>query len=150
MVELARYGPSDNGPRYAGDGWYPLSYGYEVPDGFVRVSVRDESPDRLVAMLAGECVKSVSYRYPSDTPDTLPGPIDRYYTDPERLTFERPRKVATIGEAINLVNGYEYQSCEHPDWRKSEAREFVIALLDALVSCLPEVQKAETWAWDES
>jgi hypothetical protein len=28
------------------------------------------------------------------------------------------------------------------------SREYVIALTDALVSCLPEVWDADTWTWD--
>ena len=149
MVELALRGPDDRGLRYQGDGWPSLSWAYEVADGrLVLGSVRDDSPDRLVAMLAGECVKSVSYRYPNDTPAELPGPVDRYYLDPERLTFERPRKVATIGQALMLITGYEYQSCEHPGWHDSEAREFCISLRDALIGCLPEYRQAETWQWD--
>ena len=147
MVNLARYGPSDRAPQYPGDGWHGPAWAYRVPDGIVRLSTMDQSPDRLVSMLVSECVQSVSYRYPNDGPDELPGPVDRYYLEPERLTFERPRSHATAAQGINLVSGYEYQSCEHPGWFDSEARAFCESLRGSLVDTLHEVRQDETWEW---
>lgn len=148
MVKLARYGPADLAWRYPGDSWYAPAWEYRVPDGIVQASAMEQSPDRLVAMLVDECVRSVSYRYPDDTPDTLPGPVDRYYLDRDRLAFERPRSHATAAEGIILVSGYEYQSCEHPGWFDSEARAFCGSLRDVLVNTLPAVRIADGWAWD--
>jgi hypothetical protein len=74
-------------------------------------------------MLVDECVKSVSYRYPSDDPtkDELPGPCDAYYLKP--YCFEDPKYRPTAAELYQAVRCYGYQSCEHPEWKESDAHK---------------------------
>jgi hypothetical protein len=38
---------------------------------------------------------------------------------------------------LKAISCYEYQSCEHPGWRKSEAHAFCEALRDMAIGCLP-------------
>lgn len=151
LVALALEGPGDRAPQYPGGGWYPPYYTYrsEETGELVSLNARDQSPDRLVSMLAHECVRSVCYRYPDDTAATLPGPLDRYYNDPSRLTYERPRRILSAADGINAAGCYEYQACEHPEWYDSEARAFVNALVSSLTRTIPAVRDSRMWEYDE-
>ncbi len=101
------------------------------------------TPSMLGQLLVNENVTSVLYRYSSsgrtyyygpetaaemedDTIETLPGPCDRYYMGP--YVFEDPRETITPGEVFALIDCYDYQSCEHPEWTSSEAYSFCRSL----------------------
>ena len=50
--------------------------------------------------------------------------------------------VATAGtfdpvKILAAINCYEYQACEHPEWKTSEARDFCEALRDRMIRMLP-------------
>lgn len=104
------------------------------------------TPSMLGQMLVNENVTSVLYRYSEsgrtyyygaehaaemddDTIETLPGPCDRYYMGP--YVFEDPREEITPGAVFALLDCYDYQSCEHPEWRASEAYAFCRSLREA-------------------
>ena len=77
--------------------------------------LRDDTADRVGQMLLAENRLSVNHRYAE-------GEMEEFYVYREvRGPFD-PRRV------INACQGYNYQSCEHPSWWKSEARQFVEAL----------------------
>lgn len=126
------------------DGWMILHPGAEQMEG-------DEdrcflTPSMVGQMLVSENVASVSYRYSEpgrtnyygaehaaemtdDTIETLPGPVDRYYMGP--YMFTDPRREITPGMVFGLIDRYSYQSCEHPEWRASEAYALCVALREA-------------------
>lgn len=97
-------------------------------------------PDALGRLLWGECLKSVSARYPRDGDGEWPGPagltraeIAGYTHTP--LTFDP----VTLLKALDC---YEYQSCEHDGWRTSTAREVCQSLRRYLIATLPGYHNA--------
>ena len=104
-----------------------------------------DNADEIGRMLWAENVKSVSARYPSDTSDTLPGPIGG--GDVDAYTFKRPRDGMDAMPLVKAIHGYEYQTCEHDEWRdpSNVARAFCDALVHRLVSGHHEYERAETW-----
>jgi len=154
ILRVALDGPADRGPRYPGDGWRFGSYYHNGS----RRDVRHEEAERLGVLLVTENARSVRYRYPDDGLDTLPGPIDNgfvtdaflgkyqygaYGTGPV-IIAAGPRHLTAV-EALKALDGYEYQSCEHPGWRESEAHSFCADLRHALISALPGYNEADTW-----
>lgn len=92
------------------------------------LNIRELTHDEIGTMLMLENVKSVRYRYPDDSADELPGPIEQ-----ARIWRYRFRPVAANLNAAWVVKSAKclaYQSCEHPEWRTSSAK----AILDAIES----------------
>lgn len=102
------------------------------------------TPSQAGQILVSENVRSVSYRYsePGRTPYygadaaaemtatiDLPGPVDAYYTAP--YVYEDPRYTLTPPEAFAAIDCLDYQSCETPEWRKSDAFSFCESLRHA-------------------
>jgi hypothetical protein len=89
------------------------------------------TPSYLGQILVSENVASVAYRYEDCTPDAgdLPGPCDAYYMGP--YVYSDPREDLTPGAVFELIDRLDYQSCEHPGWRTSEAHAFCVALRKA-------------------
>lgn len=79
-----------------------------------------------------ENVNSVNYRYSISEP-----PADYVYQPGRRLT---------VGEALLALDGYEYQACEHPEWRGSAAYTFIERLRHALIRYVPGYGTADTWS----
>ena len=77
--------------------------------------LREDTADRVGQMLLVENRLSVNHRYAE-------GEIEEFYTFREVQGPFDPKRV------INACRGYTYQTCEHPGWWKSEARQFVDAL----------------------
>lgn len=70
---------------------------------------------------------SVAYHY-RETPDLLW--IDEY-------EFERLPGAPDPLVVLNALGTYEYQACEHPGWRDSEAAAIIDALRTAAIEALP-------------
>ena len=100
-------------------------------------------PDAVGRVLLAECVKSVAYRYSDDTDETLPGSDAR----PHRYRYRPPTELPIV-TLLKAIDCYEYQSCEHPGWRKSEAFALCQALRDRLVHELPGYDDAP-WGIDD-
>jgi hypothetical protein len=88
-----------------------------------------DDADAVGRDLYQECVTSVSYRYPDDSFDELPGLIqklpvaDYTYVEPSEkldLTDQHYRAAARC---------YRYQSCEHPGWEASASHDAVEHLI---------------------
>jgi hypothetical protein len=141
IVATAVHGPSDNGKPggYGQRRWYPL----HIEEDGEQFPVTVETASRLGEMLVKENLSSIHYRYPDTitNPDSTPGPIAQYWLT--EYKFPQRTKPLTIVQACKALAGYEYQSCEHPEWRKSDAREFCNELRDSLVGCLPGYDDAE-------
>lgn len=102
--------------------------------------IHPDKADEFGRMLWAENLASIHYRYP----DTLeggqyPGPLDFRAEHVEQYTYEPLNGAAGLSRvAREVVHGaarcYDYQSCEHPEYEKSQASKF-IALLIGLVAC---------------
>lgn len=86
-----------------------------------------ESAGRVGAMLWAENYRSVNHRYNEDETED-PYQFERY-NGPVKLT---PRAM------VKLLDCYEYQSCEHPEWEDSEAHRFCLALRRRILSQIVE------------
>ena len=76
------------------------------------------------AALVAENRKSVNWRYAEDEWEE-PYEFTRY-----EGTFD-PVKM------LKVISCYEYQSCEHPEWKTSEARAFCEALTGRMIGMIP-------------
>ena len=128
------------GPKESAGHWTP-PYVYELLEGDEHTGpVTAATADLAGQALLAECIASVSYLYPDDRPGQLPGPapnpvVDQYeWTDFGRLM--------TAVEALCAIDGYEYQSCEHPGWWDSGAHHFCHRFRKALIRCLPGYESA--------
>lgn len=98
--------------------------------------------DIIGRLLWQENVASVAYRYADSafldgTLSGLPGPCD---FDHETLNlYACPVWAPPFNPVVALkaLQCYEYQSCEHPTWRESDAFRFCEALKDTLIAYLP-------------
>lgn len=92
----------------------------------------DETAGRVGAMLWAENRASVNHRYDEDE-----------WEPP----YEFKRLGGTVDPVIVLkaIACYEYQSCEHPDWERSEAHTFVRALEAKMIRSLPGYDDAPGW-----
>lgn len=169
MVQAAIAGPTDGSWTRPGEAfsWYHDHKRHEIAP---YAEIGEESghrelvpPSVLGQRLVSECVASVHGRYPDTDPDVgdLPGPIDAYYMGPYvfepvvksaaiMLTAGFPsavEKPATIAVIAKQISCYEYQSCEHDEWRESEAYAFCEAMNAALLHSLPGYEAAP-WGFD--
>lgn len=170
LVSVAIHGPSDSASQWREFSWArsceeyepnpQWAPGYTTDTRWVKLATaglselakteNEVTADEFGFILWAENVASVRYRYPGEDIDTLPGTYAEdgrhevshgYSYSPSRRT--RPTTV----EAFKLLNCLDYQSCEHPEWRESEAFAILAALKDALVYCLPGYSEA---AWERS
>ena len=89
-----------------------------------------ETAGRVGAMLLAENALSVQHRYDSDEPE-----------EPYLCTrFSRP---LTPVQVLKAIDCFEYQSCEHPEWKDSEAHAFCQALRGAMIDRLPGYDEAD-------
>jgi hypothetical protein len=128
-------------------GWYELDEFAEqrTPNG----SVTPITPSQLGQMLVNENVASVAHLYPDDNPDIgeqLPGPIDAYYIHP--YVYENPGYTLTAAEVFKALDCYDYQSCEHDGWRKSDAFAFCRSLAYRYQHKVPGYEEAP-WGFDQ-
>lgn len=92
---------------------------------------------RVGQMLWDENVKSVQARYPGDR--ELPGPIDcdYQYSNSVPLFY-----VFAPVQVIKACDCYAYQSCEHDEWKTSEAKAYIDALRLTACRHLPGYEDA--------
>lgn len=92
-------------------------------------------------MLMLENIKSVSYRYPNESSGTLPGPVsgNSVVTAADcGVCYE-----FTPAQVHKACCCLDYQSCEHPEWRESEACAFLDRLKEAAAHAMPGWEEAE-------
>lgn len=94
--------------------------------------------NEAAAMLEEENRKSVAYRYKK-----VRGASAAVFGEGGRS----PRLTCHVTpvQTLKAVRCYEYQSCEHPGWAESEARDFCEALMHAAIHHLPGYEEA---AWE--
>ena len=105
-----------------------------------------ENANQVGQMLLDENIKSVSYRYKDSQLTDLPSRTDTEYLIPFEHHFTH--RIPSPIEAIKITHCYDYQSCEHPEWKTSEAKVFCDSLIDVKLSELPGYDAAP-WDWQE-
>lgn len=118
-------------------------------DAIRRELVRERgSVERACRLLTLANVASVKHKYPEDTDDTLPGPATYWTpeTSPDWAALVSRARRLSPEEALAALDGYEYQSCEHPGWFGSEAWRLVQSLRDTFIRALPGYRAADTWS----
>ena len=133
---------------------FPSPFEWNVPDadapwGFRRERLGTDNADEVGAMLWMENVKSVRHRYPADNGNSLPGPADFTPGMADAYTFEPLAVPLTPEELLKAIQGFRYQSCEHPTWEQSEAATFIRALEQHAIASLPGFISATTWSVDD-
>lgn len=93
-----------------------------------------ETATRVGAVLAAENRRSVDHRYDENE-------IEDFY---EYRPF--PADISPV-QVLKAIHCYEYQSCEHPGWKTSEAHEFCRALEVRAMTYLPGYEEAK-WGID--
>jgi hypothetical protein len=101
--------------------------------GISTVNIRDIDPDRIGQALFAENVRSVNHRYRRT--DCVP----RYRHVPtyEGHVSTVETRTLTVLDILKLAHCVEYQSCEHPEWETSWARDFLQRVVDTAVHELP-------------
>lgn len=100
----------------------------------------DDRAREVGQMLWDENVKSVRYRYSEKDLSDLPGPFDENFVYlPNQYMFGEFDPV----QVIKTSNCYSYQSCEHPGWEESEAKEFVSSMIHQAVVNVDGYDEAE-------
>lgn len=91
---------------------------------------------RVGAMLWAENQRSVNHRYDEDDWEA---PYEFRQMRGNLLDHRVPVVV------LHAIAGFEYQSCEHLEWHRSEAKAFCEALRLAAIDRLPGYQDAPSW-----
>jgi hypothetical protein len=139
LVSTAFSGPRDaKGLPQSGQWHQPSFRGFHRWDVEMMAAVGD--------MLIQENIKSIQARYPDTIahPDAMPGSIARYWNDGAYQIPSLTQRL-TIIEAFKALACYEYQSCEHEGWEKSEAHKFCESFRDSLINVLPGYDEARGW-----
>ena len=117
-------------------------------DGFKQLEVRNELElaSAYADVLYAENIRSVLHRYPDDTLDSAPGPIDK----PESITVTARDVCAARYRLppvaiLSMCDCLEYQSCETEDWASTPAWRLLNAIRRAAIRALPGYDDAP---WD--
>jgi hypothetical protein len=91
------------------------------------------------------------YRYPEATRHNLPGPCDEDFKLMARDIEGNEHRPAfrydlNPVQVLKSCNCYEYQTCEHPGWKRSQAHTFIETLKATAIRKLAGYEKAD-WGW---
>ena len=104
--------------------------------------------------LLRECERSVSYRYPDDTRNTLPGnyTADDVLQSYDNYTFREGEGEIEPVVAHQAVGSYQYQTCEHPGHENAESWELLTLFKTYLKSIVSadELDTVGLRGWDIS
>ena len=160
MIAVALEGPRDNhaprgawlGVRWLADDLDDIEAASATSDEYVRRlnearrQIGPGSADDVGRFLVAENLRSIRHRYPdtAQRPEATPGPADPYWKND--YAYRDPGYRLSVVEALKAIDCYEYQACEHPEWRRSEARRFCDSLRGSVVGALPGYWQAN-WSW---
>lgn len=97
-----------------------------------------ETAEQTGAMLVAENRRSVNHRYDEDE-------LEAIYTFAKLPTSHgAPSPVVIVG----ALSCYEYQACETPDWRQSEAYAFCDALRHRAIDRMVAMLAGERTTWE--
>jgi hypothetical protein len=108
----------------------------------------------VAAKLATENLKSVAYRYSKSEDQAAQEFISmpsQAYIDQCKVEADNPDHLTRVPvtRLIGMVNCSEYQSCEHPEWATSEARDMMIFLLKAAINSHLDAKGIDKgWEWE--
>ena len=107
------------------------------------VSSSDYTPSQIGTALWAENHASVNYRYTETTP------VPAYVFRPKchGSTCTKPTRQLTPLDIIKLCQSLKYQSCEHPAWDASFAKDFLNRVISAAIAALPGYDNA-LWGID--
>ena len=94
-----------------------------------RREVTEDNAGTWGATLVAENRKSVNHRYEEDEWE-------------EPYVFTQYAGTFNAVAILAAISCYEYQSCEHPEWKTSEAHDFCEALRRKMIRMLPGYDKA--------
>lgn len=100
---------------------------------------RDATPEecrRVAQMLWDANIHGVNCRYP-DSEEGLPGPNEDYIIRAEDFRDRHWRQPFDPIQVLKACQCYAYQTCEDPEWEKTEAYMFIKALKEVATNCLP-------------
>ncbi len=83
--------------------------------------------------LLDENFRSIAYHY------------DGRISVERRQYVHRPIRQLEAVEIIKACNGYDYQACETPDWRQTEAFAIYDYIRNDAIRALPGYEEAGTW-----
>lgn len=88
-----------------------------------------------------ECARSVGHRYPTGSSKDLPGPNGGI----REIIARDIRNLDTLNPAqvFKAIDCYSYQSCEHDQWKNSEAFAFCEALREEACRAVDGYDTAE-------
>jgi hypothetical protein len=129
LVTAAVFGVIEN-PLISGQWWPPVYAGH--------AAVHSRA-NWLGEALWAENRKSIRARYPADSCEA------RTYV--YKPADSPPVVLRSALEVLKLVQCYEYQSCEHDNWKDSAAAKFCGELTARLINALPGYDAAP-WAVD--
>ena len=145
----------EHGEHRSGLSWYHFTEvddrGWPADMRHYEVGYSDQaSQDECGRMLWGENLRSIEYRYPDTIENQMyPGPGDFLgWPDVDQYTCKGLRPTPDPVAILKALDCYEYQSCEHPGWRTSNAHAFCEALRGKMICSLPGYRDA-AWEVDE-
>lgn len=97
------------------------------------VNISDIDPDRLGQALLTENIRSVNYRYQRQDLIVRYRHVATYVG---AVSTEITRTLTAL-DIVKIAHCLEYQSCEHPDWETSWARDFLKRVVDTAIHELP-------------
>jgi hypothetical protein len=119
----------DDGCFQVGEPWGPDSHRWLEAH---RRELTDATAGFVGAMLWAENRRSVNHRYAEEEWE-------------EPYVFERLRGIPNPVDVLKALDGYEYQSCEHREWRSSEAWAFCEALRRRVIHHVPGYENSNAW-----
>lgn len=117
------------------------------PDTHKPTELERENATDAVRMLWLENFASVDHAYGDEDDRELPG-ADVTLPQIQRAVFRPINGTLDPVVVLKALQSYEYQSCEHPGWSKSQARRFCEALREAAIDRLPGYDEAP-WGFDD-
>jgi hypothetical protein len=110
-----------------------------------RLEIEIEDAPALAVLLAQENIKSLEHRYPSEPAGGFLSHKDQTVTDFLAEVSQKARRLQghfNPAHIKRVLGSYEYQSCEHPDYYKSDAYHVVRSLKDRLLDTLCEAYES--------
>ncbi len=95
--------------------------------------------EELANILKAENIRSVCYRYPDDTPEQYAGQIKI-----APFQFTRGQAISPV-QALKACTCYDYQTCETPDYKDTEAYRIIETIRGMAIAALPGYDAA---AWE--
>ncbi len=110
-------------------GWYEAN----------RCELTHDTAGRVGAMLWDQNMRSVNFRYAE-------AELEKPYLFAEIEWVGAPGRGIDPLVVLKAISGYEYQACETPDWRWTEAFAYCESLRDVAIDALPGYRDAAGWA----